>query len=239
MSPSDKNIIRDHLIKNKLENMRKQSVEAIVNDYINSFKENKINLRIIFSPESYPYYEKLEFDPNEFDEFFNQISRKSYSLDRITHSIKFFDERDILTDYSGFNHAPIPDLWINLSSNNRSYNSIIIKNDGVIFFNYSQYVMKEDKILVDLEQLSIHMEILFSQIILKIYEKMNYDGRLKIDIESSEFNNCYLRNGEPYENIKSLRTPLTRFKKSYILDLQNPISINNRITQEFRRLFQF
>ena len=63
--------------------------------------------------------------------------------------------------------------------------------------------------------------------------------KLKINVDSSELNNCYLRDGELIENIKSLRTTSSIIKKSYILNLQNQITISDKIILEIRRLFEF
>lgn len=68
---------------------------------------------------------------------------------------------------------------------------------------------------------------------------MNYDDRLNIKIECLGLGDCYLQKGDHPKNIKLPRDTSSIFKKSYILNLQNPITINDKIIFDLRRLFEF
>jgi len=68
---------------------------------------------------------------------------------------------------------------------------------------------------------------------------MNYDDRLNIDIEFLGLGDCYLQNGDHPENTKLPRDTSSIFSKSYILNLQNPITISDKIIRDLRRLFEF
>jgi len=230
--------LRDHLIKEKKERLRKKSVEAIVQENINIFEEKGFTLRAVISPADYPYDEQLDFNPYKFNNFFNQLINRNYSLNKENQSIFFFDLKGSIIDYSAFLNPIIPDKWMSERKSDR-FNNIMIKDDGVILFITSQNVVIDNKVKLDLDYLSIHLEIFFSQIIPEIYENMNYDGRLNIKIECLGLNDCYIQNGEHPENIKLPRDTSSKFSKSYILNLQNPITISSIIIPGIRRLFEF
>lgn len=238
MHHNNKNDIRDYLIKEKKERLRKKSVEAIIQENINNSEEKGFTLRAVISPADYPYDEQLDFNPFEFNNFFNQLLNRNYSLNDENQSILFFDPQGSITDYSVFLHPIIPDEWMSLRKRNR-FNNIMIKQDGVIWFITSQNVVIENKVILDLDHLSIHLERFFSQIIPVIYENMNYDDRLNINIECLGLGDCYLQNGDHPENTKLPRDTSSIFSKSYILNLQNPITISDKIIIDLRRLFEF
>lgn len=239
MSPNDNNFIREFLIKRRNENLRQKSVRDIIDVYHESFNNNSFNMGVILSPRNYPYDEILQFDPNDFDEYFSQIVRKRYNLNDNSHSVEFFDPHGYLIDYSAFDPPIIPEIWFNLSRNDRFNNSIIIKNDGVIYFNSAQNSLVNERILLNLNLLCIYLNIFFSQIIPEIYNRMNYDEKVMINAECSGLNDCYLQIGDSLEGLKSLRDPSSTFKKSYILNLQRPIQIKEKIILYLKWLFNF
>ena len=238
MHRNNKNYLRDYLFKKKKESLRKKSVEAIIQENINNSEEKSFTLRAVISPADYPYDEQLDFNPIEFNNFFNQLLNRNYSLNNENQSILFFDPKGSVTDYSAFLHPIIPHEWMSLRKRNR-YNDIMIKKDGVILFITSQNVVIDNKVILDLNHLSIHLEIFFSQIIPEIYENMNYDDRLNINIECLGLGDCYLQNGDHPENTKLPRDTSSIFNKSYILNLQKPITISDKIILDLRRLFEF
>jgi len=68
---------------------------------------------------------------------------------------------------------------------------------------------------------------------------MNYDDRLNINIECLGLDDCFLQNGDHPENNKLPRDTSSIFSKSYILNLQKPITISDKIILDLRRLFEF
>lgn len=238
MDHHNKNDLKDHLIKEKKERLRKKSVEAIIQENIDNSEEKGFTLRAVISSADYPYDEQLDFNPFEFNNFFNQLLNRNYSLNNEDQSIIFFDPQGSVIDYSAFLHPIIPDKWMNLRKRNR-FNNIMIKQDGVILFITSQNIVIDNKVILDLDHLSIHLEIFFSQIIPKIYENMNYDNRLNINIECLGLSDCYLQNGDHPENTKLPRDKSSIFNRFYILNLQNPITISDIIILDLRRLFEF
>lgn len=238
MHHDNKNYLKDYLIKEKKERLRKKSVEAIIQENINNSEEKGFTLRAVISPADYPYDEQLDFNPFEFNDFFNQLLNRNYSLNNEDQSIIFFDPQGSIIDYSAFLHPTIPDKWMSLRKRNR-FNNIMIKQDGVILFITSQNVVIDNKVILDLDHLSIHLEIFCSQIIPEIYENMNYEDRLNIKIECLGLGDCYLQNGDHPKSIKLLRDTSSIFSKSYILNLQNPITISGIIILDLRRLFEF
>lgn len=86
MHHKKENYLIDHLIKEKKERLRRQSVEAIIQENINISEEKGFTLRAVISPADYPYNEQLDFNTYEFDNFFNQLLNRNYSqrfLDKI------------------------------------------------------------------------------------------------------------------------------------------------------------
>ena len=238
MHHNNKNDLKDYLIKEKKERLRKKSVEAIIQENLNNSEEKCFTLRAVISPADYPCDEQLDFNPNVFNNFFNQLLNRNYSLNNKNQSIIFFDPQGSTIDYSAFLYPIIPDKWMSLRKRNR-FNNIMIKQDGVILFTTSQNVVIDNKVMLNLDHLSIHLEIFFSQIIPEIYENMNYDDRLNINIECLGLSDCYLQNGDHPENTKLPRDTSSIFSKSYILNLQNPIRISYIIIRDLRRLFEF
>ncbi|MFW9866551.1 MAG: hypothetical protein ACFFEN_10690 [Candidatus Thorarchaeota archaeon] len=237
MHNNQKDILKDELIKRKLERLRKRSIEDIIQEIPNASEDVGFLLRVVISPADYPYNEQLEFNPNEFDMFFNQLLEKSFSFENVNQPIRFFDPEGSKIDYSSFFHPVIPDKWMNVRKSNE-FNSIVIKEDGVLLFLTSQNDMVSSKTMLDIDLLSDHLEILFSQVITEIYKKMNYNGKLIVDIEPFGLQDCVLRVGEPPGNIKLLRDISSEICKSYVLNLQNPIRVSKIIVHEIRRLFE-
>ena len=237
MHHNNEHYLKDYLMKKKKEKLRKKSVKVIIQENINISEERGFTLRAVISPADYPYDEQLDFNPHEFNNFFNQLLNRNYYLNNENQSTLFFDPQGSTIDYSVFLHPSIPDKWESLRKRNR-FNSIIIKQDGVMLFITSQNVVIENRVILDLDHLSMHLEIFFFQIIPEIYENMNYNDRLKINIECLGLNDCCLQNGEHPENIKLPRDTSSIFSKPYILNLQNPITISNKIIHDLRRLFE-
>ena len=238
MHHNNKNDLKDYLIKEKKERLRKNSVEAIIQENFNISEEKGFTLRAVISPADYPYNEQLDFNLYEFNNFFNQLLNRNYNLNNENQSIIFFDPQGSIMDYSAFLYPIIPDKWMSLRKRNR-FNNIMIKQDGVILFITSQNVVIDNKVILDLDHLSVHLEIFFSQIIPEIYENMNYDDRLNISIECLGLSDCYLQNGDHPENTKLPRDTSIIFSRSYILNLQNLITISDIIILDLRRLFEF
>lgn len=235
---NNKSFLRDYLIKRKKEKLRRKSVEAIIQEDFKISEEEGVTLRAVISPADYPYDEQLDFNPFEFNNFFNQLIYRSYSLNKESQSAFFFDPNGSIIDYSAFLHPIIPEKWMSERKSDR-FNNIMIKNDGVILFITSQNVLLNDKFILNLNHLSNYLEILFSQIIPKIYNQMNYEDRLNIDVDFFGLSLSYLQNGDNPEDFKLPRDTSSIFSHSYILNLQNPIKINNIIILDIRRLFEF
>ncbi len=238
MHRNNKNDLKDRLMKERKEKLRRKSVEAIIQENINISNEQGFILRVVTSPADYPYYEQLDFNLYEFNNFFNQLLKKKYNLSKGNQSILFFDPQGSIIDYSAFLHPVIPDKWMSLRKINR-FNNILIKQDGVILFITSQNDVIENRVILDLDQLSIHLEIFFSQIIPEIYKKMNYDDRLNINIECLGLSDCILLNRDHPKKQKLLRDTSSTYSNSYILNLQNPITISDKIILALKRLFEF
>ncbi len=238
MNHNYKQDLKNHLIKEKKEKLSEKSVEAIIKENLYIIEEKSFTLRAVISPADYPYHEQLDFNPFEFTNFFNQLLMRSYSLNKETQPIIFFDQQGSIIDYSAFLIPIIPNKWMSLRKRNR-YNNILIKNDGVLLFITSQNVEIDNKYMLDLDSLSLQLEIFFSHIIPEIYENMNYEDRLKIKIECFGLRKCYIQDVDHLEKIKPLRGTSSRFSRSYILNLQNPIAIYRIIINDMRRLFEF
>ena len=76
------------------------------------------------------------------------------------------------------------------------------------------------------------------QIIPKIYEKMNYNRELSIDIEYFGINDCCLLEKSDPPTYKEPRNQTMKFKKSYVLHLENPNKIHLIIIQDIRVYFE-
>jgi len=234
----NKSYLRDYIIKGKKEKLRRKSVEAIIQENFKISEEEGVTLRAVISPADYPYDEQLDFNPFEFKNFFNQLINRIYSFNKENQSAFFFDPQGSIIDYSAFLIPIHPDKWMSERKSDR-FNNIMIKQDGVILFITSQNVLIDNKVILDLKHLSRHLEILFTQIIPEIYEKMNYEDRLNIDIDCFGLSDSYLQIGEYPENVKLPRDTSSIFSQSYILNLQNPIKISDIIILDIRRLFEF
>lgn len=127
---------------------------------------------------------------------------------------------------------------MSLRKGNR-FNNILIKEDVVILFITSQNVVIDNSAILDLGQLSIRLEIFFSQIIPEIYKNMNYEDRLNINIEYIGLNDCILQIGDYRKNQKLPRNSSSKYNKTYLLNLQNPIKISDIIIRDLRRQFEF
>lgn len=239
MSRKINEYVREHLLKKKKRKLREESINDVIQNNFSWFKNNNINLRIIFSPKDYPHtYERLDFNEWEFNDFFKRLINFRYTHNKISDSIQFFDPTGEQMDWTQLDHPPIPDFWMDITRTDDIENSIIIKNDGVIYFNSSQNYNYEDKSVLDLKKLHTNLQLLMNQIIPKIYEKMNYNKKLSIDIECFGINDCCLLERSDPPIYKEPRNQTMKFKKSYVLHLENPIKIHLNIIRDIRVYFE-
>lgn len=239
MSRKNKDYLREYRLKIKKEALIERSINDLIQNYSSRFTTERINLRIIFSPIDYPHnYEKLDFNEWEFNDFFNDLIHKRYSVGEMNNFIQFFDPRGEIMDWKQFNYNPIPEYWYCIKKRENIDNSIVIKNDGVIYFNSSQNYSYEDKSVLNLTQLEIYLKILINQIIPNIYENLNYIGKLSLKIDCFGINNSYLLERSEPPTFKEPKDQNTIFENSYVLNLENPISIHLNIINNIRKYFK-
>ncbi len=143
----------------------------------------------------------------------------------------FFDSKKLFIEESDFEHSNPLNKWIHKGK----INNTIIDKDGTILIHLFQYESKDDIIVIDIEVLSEYLRLIFSEIIIDIYKKMNYSNKLSIMVETNEFKKCYMIIRDEISLIKINNDNLIKFQKdNYVLDLQKIRPINETIILDFQ-----
>lgn len=235
MNPNDRKIKRDHLIKESQEESREKAVEKILSNHRTSFQEKDFNYKLVLSPELYPiHYESLDFDFQEFTNFFFKRINGIYEYDQ--ERVLFFDPQGLKTSKPTDYDTPIiPDEWMNISQHiPRHPNSIVIKKDGVILFNHAQ-VNEGDHPIIDFDFLCKQLNLFIIKIVPEIYKKMNYNDKVKVleDYGDLSAHQLVCRKSEKiYDFVPDVESP-----KEYNLRLDNPEVFLGRILTKFQRMF--
>lgn len=215
--------------------MREEAVKNILSDFSKFNQDKNFNFKIILSPKSYPIYsESLDFNFQEFSDFFYDIVNGNFEYDNNQERIILFDPEGFTIKTTDFT-PPIPlNEWMNISEHRRFPNSIIIKKDGVILFNHTQIIEGVQNI-IDFNIIYKHLILFITKLVPKIYEKMNYDEKIKILVEYGDLSTYQFIYGNP--PLKYDFSPQHKPSKNLILHLENPESVLRRITTEFKRMF--
>jgi len=225
MNRNGREILRDHLIEKKQEEMREKAVTEILSDSSKFFHDINFNFKIVLSPKSYPIYnESLDFDFQDFSDFFFDITIGTNGFDSEGFSLKT----------RNFIQPMTLNEWMNISEHRRFPNSIIIKKDGVIMFNHAQTI-EEAHTIIDFNIISKHLTLFITEIVPKIYEKMNYAEKIKMLVEYGDLSRYQLIYGNP--SLKYDFSPHYKPSKNLILHLENPESVLRRITTDFQKMF--
>jgi len=220
-----------------LERRRKESVEKVIEDYSYHFKDNRLNLRIVISPKNYPPSEDLIPIPYTFEDFFNKLKKGELQGENCDQINKFFDREALTINYYDFEKPIVIEKWFTISNNDSFPNSIIIKSDGVIYYNYHQNAQQNGKIIIHINQLSEYLKTLFQCIIPKIYEQMQYKDNLNLDVSIFNLNNCYLRETESSDNLYPATILSDSYDKSFDFKFEALNQAHRGIISKIKGLF--
>lgn len=220
-----------------LERKRKESVEKVIEYYSYHFKNNRLNLRIIISPKNYPSSEDLVPRPYAFENFFSKLKKGELQGENCDQINQFFDPKALTINNYDFEKPIIIEKWFTISENKYFPNSLIIKPNGVIYYNYHQNAQQNGKVIIHIEQLNDYLKTLFQCITPKIYEQMEYEGNLKLNVNLFDLNDCYIKETESSDNLKLATIFSESYEKSYELKFKELGVAHKKIIIDVRRLF--
>ncbi len=221
-----------------LEKRRKESVNKVIKDYSHHFKKHNLNLRIIISPKNYPTSEDLVPRPYVFEDFFTKLKNGESQGENCNQINQFFDRQALTVNNYDFEKPIIIEKWFTISKNDYFPNSIIIKKDGVIFYNYHQNTRYNGKVIFYIKQLREYLKTLFICIIPKIYIQMEYDDSLILDVNLFNLNNCYIRETQSSGELKPVTISSESYEKSYDLKFQVLNKAHRKILRDIKILFR-
>ena len=170
-----------------------------------------------------------------FENFFRDLKSGDLSREFCTELNRFFDPEGFTVDNYDLEHPIMIEKWFSISENDDYPNSIIIKNDGVIFYNYHQKAQDDGKVIIPFSQLKKALKTLFCCIIPEIYQQMEYEGKLKHEFKIFDLSNCFLR--ESPTSLEAIKTTSDACQGHYESALEELGKVQKKILTRISEIF--